>query len=260
MEAPVDNDFILTPYFLDQPVPGLEPLAQPGWRMNKRHLPEGNLQHRMCALHQPIADFVARSIERGHRPVSIAGDCCAAIGVAAGLQRAGLDPVLVWLDAHGDFNTWETTHSNFLGGMPLAMLVGRGELTMVNAAGAHPLREDRVILSDARDLDAEEKQALAGSRVSHLADIHALLQHPLLSNALYIHIDTDIINPKDAPAMNYPAAGGPSAAELKAILRSVAQTTKSVAVSLSSWNPDMDKDGRSRTACMEVLHSLIGDA
>ncbi len=56
-----------------------------------------------------------------------AGDCVASLGVAAGLQRAGIEPSVAWLDAHGDFNTWETTPSGFMGGMPLAVLAGLGD-------------------------------------------------------------------------------------------------------------------------------------
>jgi arginase len=137
----VPNHFILTPFVLDQPSPDLEILAQSGWTINRPNLSDGNLQYRLSALHQPLADLVAQTVASGHRPVSIAGDCCTAIGVLAGLQRAGQDPTLIWLDAHGDFNTWETTSSGFLGGMPLAMVVGRGEQTRVNAVGLRPLPE-----------------------------------------------------------------------------------------------------------------------
>jgi arginase len=253
----MSNQFILTPFFLDQPMPGLESLAQPGWIVNKPTLPDGNALRRMSALHQPIADFVSSTITGGNRPVSIAGDCCTAIGVLAGLQHAGCTPVLIWFDAHGDFNTWETTPSGFLGGMPLAMLVGRGEQTLVNAVNLHPIPETQVILVGGRDLDPEEKPALARSGVHYLTDIGSLLKHPLLAHPVYIHLDTDIINPEEAPAMNYLAPGGPSVAELQALFRSLAQTGKIVAVSLSSWNPGLDGDGRSQAVCMALLRTLI---
>jgi arginase len=253
----MQNRFIVTPFFLDEQSPGLESLAQPDGQLNQPSLPEGNKQRRLSALHRPIAEFVANTLARGERPVSIAGDCCAAIPVLAGLQRAGLDPVLIWLDAHGDFNTWETTPSGFLGGMPLAMLVGRGEQTLVQAVGLQPFPEARVILTDGRDLDPEEKQALAGSQVRHLADCRSLLEQSLNAQPLYVHFDTDLINPDDATAMNYRTPGGPSAADLQAIFRALAQTGRIAAVSLSTWNPELDPDGRSQAVCMSLLHSLI---
>lgn len=252
------NRFILTPFFLDEPSPELESLAQPDWYVNKPVLPKGNKQQRMSTLHQPIADFVASTSLQGIRPVSIAGDCCTTLGVLAGLQKAGLDPMLLWLDAHGDFNTWETTPSGFLGGMPLAMLVGRGERTMAQAVALRPFPESRVILCDGRDLDPEEKQALAQSEVHHVVDARSVLDHPLLANPLYVHFDTDVINPNDAPAMSYRASGGPTLADLRAVFQSLAQTKQIVAVSMTTWTPQLDEDGHSQAICMELLRSLIG--
>ncbi|UCD77109.1 MAG: arginase family protein, partial [Desulfobacterales bacterium] len=205
----MQNRLILTPFFLDEPLRELESLAASDWRINKPLLPDGAKQQRLSALHRPLAEFTQQSVLNGARPVSIAGDCCATIGVLAGLQRAGMHPVLVWFDAHGDFNTWQTTPSGFLGGMPLAMLVGRGEQTMLNALDLKPLAEDRVILTDARDLDPGEKLLIEQAAIIHITDVRDLLNLTLPEGPLYVHIDTDILDPAEAPAMNYPATGGP---------------------------------------------------
>ena len=119
--------YILTPYFLDQPIHELKELAQSNWIVNEQQLPDTNKQSRMSLLHKEIAKHVSEAIINGEVPMSIAGDCCTAIGVMAGLQRVGIEPLFVWFDAHGDFNTWETTPSGFLGGMPLAMIAGLGQ-------------------------------------------------------------------------------------------------------------------------------------
>jgi arginase len=251
------NQFILTPYFLDQPSPELEALAQPGWVINKPVLPSGDLQHRLPALHRPISDFVARTIASGQRPVSLAGDCCTALGVLAGLQHGGYNPGLIWFDAHGDFNTPATSPSGFLGGMPLAMLVGRGDQTLMKALGIRPLPETKVILSDARDLDPKEREALAGSKVHHFAKPQALLDHPLVTQPLYIHFDVDLIDPAEAPAMSYLAPGGPSLAELQALFHALAASGHVLAVSLAAWNPKLDGDGRSQAASLALLQTLI---
>jgi len=248
---------ILTPFFLDEPLPGLEPLAESNWLINRPRLPKGPKQQRMSALHRSLADLVRQSIINGKRPVSIAGDCCAAIGVLAGLQRAGLDPVLLWFDAHGDFNTWETTPSGFLGGMPLAMLVGRGEQSMIKALEIKPIAEYRVILTDARNLDPAEQRLVEEAAVEHLTNPDALLDFTLPEGPLYVHIDTDILDPAQAPAMNYPAAGGPSAENLQTVMRHLGRTERIAAVSVSAWNPQMDKDGHSRRVCMELLDELL---
>jgi arginase len=190
--------------------------------------------------------------------VSLAGDCCIAIPVLAGLQRAGIDPTLIWFDAHGDFNTWETTPSGFLGGMPLAMLVGRGEQRMSKAVGLRSLPEDQIILTDARDLDPGEGEAVAGSQITHLPDTAALLSYPLPDRPIWIHFDTDILRPEDASAMNYLTPGGPDVETLKAVFKDLAGTGRVIAVSVSAWNPDLDSDGKSRKVCMELLEILLG--
>lgn len=255
----MDNRFILTPYFFDRFSPTLHALHQPGWQMNLAEMPGGSTQERIVPLYHPLADFVAETAAQGQRPVSIAGDCCASIPVLAGLQRAGLNPVLLWLDAHGDFNTWETTPSGFLGGMPLAMMTGRGEQTLVEAVRAETLPDERVVVSDVRDLDPPEKVALEASRIHIAPDLQALLSYPLLDQPLWVHFDTDIVNPEEVPAMSYPAKGGPSAAEVGAFLRALAQTKNLVAISVTTWTPRFDADGRSQEICMRLVGDLLGD-
>ncbi len=251
------DQLIITPYFLDDPVPELTELAEEDAVINRLvHFSGRGRQQRMSALHEALAQAVAESVQAGRRPVSIAGDCCTAIGVLAGLQRAGISPTLIWFDAHGDFNTWETTPSGFLGGMPLAMIVGRGEQTMTRAVRLLPQPEDRVILTDARDLDPGERGALAASRVRHLKRVSDLLHIDLPPGPLYVHFDTDALDPAIAPAQNYPAPGGPSAEALAAVFRRLAQTGRVAAISMSSWNPALDADGSTRGVCMNLLRIL----
>ncbi len=256
----MENRFILTPYFLDEPMPGLEALAEPGWQINKQDLSEAEQQLRMARLYEALAAKVAENLTSGFRPISIAGDCCSTIGVAAGLQRAGIEFLLIWLDAHGDFNTWETTPSGFLGGMPLAMLVGRGEQTMPEEVGLLSLPEKRILLTDARDLDPEEKTALLESEIVRLTSVDDLIRHTLPELPIYLHLDVDIIDPGEAPAMNYLAPGGPSVDELQEAFRYLARTGNVKAVSMSSWNPELDSDERTREVCMSLLDTLLGNA
>ncbi len=248
---------ILTPYFIDKPLPELEALLQPGWVVNAPALPEGRPQKRLGALYQPLAEQVAQALQSKERPVSLAGDCCTSLGVLAGLQRAGIEPSLIWLDAHGDFNTWETTPSGFLGGMPLAMLTGRGEQTIMEALGARPMPESRVILSDARDLDPAEGEALRASQIQHLPRVEQLLEVSLPSGALWLHVDTDILDAAAGPAQNYPVSSGPSAETLHRVLRHLARSGQIVAISISAWNPVLDSDGRTREVWMALLGELM---
>ncbi|MGD2079379.1 MAG: arginase family protein [Chloroflexota bacterium] len=243
------NQTLLTPYFLDDEVPGLLPLLKEDWRVTSVQLPASNAissqhqpaerQARMSLIYQPLRDAVASVATRGQRPVSIAGDCCTTLAVFAGLQHAGLSPTLFWFDAHGDFNTWQTTPSGFLGGMPLAMLVGRGEQTLALSLDLRPVREGDVWLSDGRDLDPGERLALEESNVQLVEDLADLLVMELPDGPYYVHFDCDILDPSEAPAMNYPAPGGPSSDLLRQVFRRLAASGQVAAVSLSAWNPEM---------------------
>lgn len=257
-----ENQFILTPFFLDEHEQGLETLAQQRWLVNRPGLPAGKTptaekQARMVALYRPLRDAVAEAVGQGKRPVSVAGDCCTTLAVLSGLQRAGLAPSLIWFDAHGDFNTWETTPSGFLGGMPLAMAVGRGEQTMVEGVGLRPLPEEKVILTDARDLDPGEREAVEESRLTHLSQVDNLLEMKLPAGPLYVHFDCDVLDPQEAPAMNYPAPGGPSAEMLGRVFRRLTASGQVAAVSLSSWAPELDEDGQSERVCLSLLGELV---
>jgi arginase len=252
------NRFIVSPFFLDVELPPFEHFAHPDWFVNRPLFDSHDRFIRMSRINDAIAQFVASACDRGERPVSIAGDCCTAIGVLAGLQRAGIHPRLLWLDAHGDFNTYETSPSGFIGGMPLAMIVGRGDQTLVQAAGLIPLPESDVILSDARDLNPEEGIAVQTSRIRHVKNVKALPQQ-ITKSALYVHLDVDVLDPQDAPAMLYPVPGGPSLEQLGATLKSLVAMQNIVAVSVTVWDFKQDADKKTEQACMQLLHELIGD-
>jgi arginase len=223
---------ISVPFFIgdrigDLPVQGSHEILEPD-------LPDDTPQQRMVVLNSQLADRVAAA----DRVVVFAGDCLAPIGVLAGLQRRSIEATLIWFDAHGDFHTWDTTHSGFLGGMPLAMIVGRGEQTIVEGAGLTPLAENRVLLVDGRDLDPGEDEAVAASHltVTSVTD----LAHTLPPEGpLYVHVDVDVVDPADMPAVNYPAPAGPSLTEVRAALLHLAVTGRVVAFSVSAWNPDL---------------------
>jgi arginase len=234
---------IVSPYFMGGPLPDLETPAPR--RVLRPDLPEGTQQERMAVLYRSLADIVAADLDP--RPVVIAGDCVSSIGVLAGLQRRGVDPTLLWFDAHGDFHTWATTQSRFIGGMPLAMIVGRGERTILEAAGCRPLAEERVMLVGARDLDPGEDEAVAESGMT-ACRVTDLLSLDLPDGDLYVHVDLDVVDPTDMPAQNYPAPGGPSLDEVLRALRRLADTARVAGASFSTWNPALPGADRAAAA------------
>jgi arginase len=199
---------------------------------------------------------LAARVEATDRPVVYAVDCVSTIGVLAGLQRKGIDPTLVFLDAHGDFNTWETTPSGFLGGMPLAMLTGRGEQTIVKGAGLKPLPDGRVILVDGRDLDPGEDQAIADSGIGFFS-VDELAHSTPPAGPLYVHVDGDVVDPSEMPAMNYPAPDGPSLDEVRTAMIHLAATGRVVAFSVSSWNPDLPGADLAAAAMLRLAEPFI---
>ncbi len=253
----MSNNFILTPFFLDEPMPGLEKLFEPGWKLNKPMLKTSDMQERMIELYRPLRDLVAEVVIAGNRPVSIAGDCCTSLPFLAGLQLGGLQPSMIWLDAHGDFNTWETTPSGFLGGMPLAMIVGRGEQRIVDGVGLQPIPESQVTLCDGRDLDPLERIALDESNIHHIEDMVDFVENKLPPGPLYLHFDTDFINPVEAPAMNYPAAGGPGVPLIRRIFKRLALSKQLVAISISSWNPTLDDNRVTERLVLSLAGELL---
>jgi arginase len=250
---------IVTPFFLDEFDPTIAEMAGDDWRVVLPALPDGDQLSRMSAIHNALAEQVREAVAAGERPVSIAGDCCATLGVLAGLQRAGLAPTLIWLDAHGDFNTMETTPSGFLGGMPLAMAAGLGDQTLVEGVGLRPWPADKIILSDGRDLDPGERENVSVSGIRHEPDIAALIRPDALpAGPLYVHFDADVIDPADAPAMTYAAPGGPSSETVRDVLRSLNASHRLAAVSVTLWTPELDHDGQTQAVVQGAMNALLG--
>ncbi len=254
----MQNQFVLSPFFLDQPFLAAERLAFPDWTINKPALPGENQLARMSVVYRHLSDIVADTVKSGYRPVSLSGDCCATIGVLAGLQRAHVKPMLVWLDAHGDFNTRETSPSGFVGGMPLAMIVGRGDQTLMQAVALAPLPEKDVVLINARDLDPGERESLQQSKVNHVTDISSVNGYLAPERPIYVHLDVDVIDAQEAPAMMYPVKGGPSLISLCEMAAHLASTGRVIAVSMTLWELQSDEDRHTERASMALFNALLG--
>jgi arginase len=231
---------LVVPFFMGEAMPFLGQVA--GDEELVPEIPDGAPTDRMAILYDHVAQWVAEHPD----PIVYSGDCVSAIGVLAGLQRRGIDPTLLWFDAHGDFHTWDTTRSGFLGGMPLAMITGRGEQTVVAGTGLQPLPDEQVVLVDARDLDPGEDEAVAasGMRVAAVDEVPSLD----LAGPLHVHVDVDVVDPAELPAVNYPARGGPSLASMEGALAALAATGRVAAFSVSSWNPELPEADRAAAA------------
>jgi arginase len=182
-------------------------------------------------------------------------DCTTSLGIMAGLQRAGVDPAVVWFDAHGDVQTMETTGSGFLGGMPLRVLAGYRPELIATGLGLRPVPEERIVLVGARDLDPPEVAYLdrAGIRRCEAADLTDRLLPP---GPLYLHLDFDVVDPVELPGVRYPAPGGPGLDAVAAALRRVLRTGRVVGFGVAcTWGPG--DPGSARLPAM--LAGLLAD-
>jgi arginase len=216
-----------------------------------------------------VRGAVERALDRGEFPLVLAGDCSTAVGTAAGLAaRERL--AVVWLDAHGDFNTPETTASGNFDGMSLAVCVGRcWTHVAATLAGLRPLPEDRVLLVGVRALDPLEDALLASSEVAVLtarrltADGGAgtldrrLRELATRATAAYLHVDLDVVDAAEAPANEWAVAGGPSAAEVERVIGRVAAHLPVRAAALTAYDPGADPEGRAAEAGLGLIAALV---
>jgi arginase len=240
------------PYHLDEYLPHLDlPLEQ--GRDITPALPAGDVWDRLAVLYSAVGQAVADGTRRGARPVVVSGDCTTSLGIMAGLQHAGLDPAIVWFDAHGDVQTLETTASGYLGGLPLRLLTGYRPGLICDRLGLRPVPEGRVVLAGARDLDLPEADYLATAAV-HRAAVTALAPADLPAGALYVHVDVDVLDPAEVPALRYPAAAGVTGGELTAAVRMLLTTGRVAAVGVAcSWYPGHEPSPALPGALVSVL-------
>lgn len=190
----------------------------------------------------------------GKIPVVFANDCTSCLGMVKGFEEKS--PVILWYDSHGDFNTPETSPSGFLGGMPLAALVGRGNQHLMREMELAPIAESDVVICDARNLDPEEKLMLRASQVKVYATLDALNAATLPDRALYIHFDTDVVDCADMPAMSYPEAGGPSLYESIASLRRALKRGNTAGILFSLWNGTLSGSEETMAATLKLIRAL----
>lgn len=249
---------VRVPYHLDDYLPDLDIPAEAEISVTV-DLPAGGRWQRMGVLYESVAERVAKTVRGGGRPAVFAGDCPTSLGIMAGLQRAGLDPAIVWFDAHGDLQTMETTTSGYLGGMPLRILTGYRPDLVAASLGLRPVPETRILLAGARDLDPPEVAYLSTSAI-RCHPVGEVTAGTVPDGPLYLHVDFDVADPTDLPDLLFPAPDGPRLPELTAALNRVVATGRVVAICLGcTWHPGRAAADPLRVPVAQLL-SRWGDA
>ena len=218
-----------------------------------------------------LAGEVTRARRSGATPVVLAGNCLMAVGMRAGLAEVPR-PGLIWLDAHGDVNTPETSPTGYLDGMPLAIATGRCWTGIAaGLPGFAPLADAQVAHLGARDLDPGERAVLdaggmasldgaswagAGGDARAAAIVTALAERV---DALHLHIDLDVQAPAQTCGGPYAVPGGPGPDQLRHLIATLAEAAPLAGVSMAGYAPDRDRSGTGARAALAIL-TAVGHA
>ncbi len=232
--------------------------------------------NRMAMANANFADAVREGLQDGLITIGLEANCNDLLGMLAGLKydsdgnarRVGL----VFIDAHGDFNTPETTLSGMLGGMPVAVAAGHALHNIRMTAGlAEPLPMSDIVWGGVRDLDPLEADRFREHEVQQFSvqDIRELSANLRTQmddladrvDVIYVHIDMDVLDPAEVPGHDLAVTDGPSSEDLAAALTLMFENPKTVALGIASTPSfNLDPDGVSRQAALNLIEGAIRGA
>lgn len=245
----------------------------PAFQIGLEHVSDTRLRHL-----EPVVDVceqLAATVERhcgpDDFPLVIGGDHSIALGSIAGVVRARGPVGVIWIDAHADFNTPESTPSGNIHGMPLAALVGIGEKRLVELGGiGRKVDSTRVVIIGSRDLDPGEKAFLreVGVNVFTMKEIDRLGLAAVMeqaielatrdTNGLHISFDMDAVDPDYAPGVGTRVAGGLTYREAHLSLELIADSGKMTSLEIVEVNPTLDRENRTAIMAAELILSAFG--
>jgi arginase len=211
-----------------------------------------------------------RVIEKGDFPLFVGGDHSIAVGTVAA-AASGKDSLgLIWVDAHGDFNTPDTSPSGNIHGMPLAILMGEGHPDMVNVGRQGPkVLPENVVMIGLRDIDLAEKKRLktSGVTVFTMRDIDEQGISTVANKAvmkfahmkrMHLTLDMDALDPVEAPGVGTPVSGGITYREAHLLMEILADTGKVGSMDLVEINPILDVANKTAKLAVELTLSALG--
>ena len=222
-----------------------------------------------------IAVRTAQIVRDGRIPVVLGGDHSLAAGSIAGVATAlaerGERLGVIWLDAHADLNTPESTLSGNVHGMPVAHLLGHGDAGMASIASPAPaLRPEHLVIIGARDLDQAERTHAReyGVTIYTMRDIDERGLSTILAEAiakvsegttgLHVSLDLDFVDPRDAPGVGTPVRGGVTYREAHLAMETLWDSGRVVSLDLVEVNPVLDSYNQTAELAVELMASAFG--
>src|SRR5262249_45682671 len=206
------------------------------------------------------------AVKSGALVLVLGGDCAQSIGLLTAARRYYKHLNLFWMDRDADLNTPATTPSGRIDGMVAAGIIGKGAPELVRFWGEPPLvREPDVYLFGIERLDPPEQEFLSRSPMRHMlaVDVQRKSVPAAAKDALahlhndsrehIIHLDTDLISNEEFPAVNVPAPGGLSLADVRAALTEAVRSSFLVGLTVTQYNPDKDPDGSAAKKLVSLL-------
>lgn len=221
---------------------------------------------------EELADAVAMTVADGRFPLVLGGDHSIAIGTMAGLARREPRQGLIWVDAHADFNTPETTPSGNIHGMPVAAILGDGDPRLANAGGISPKAiAANTVLLGLRDVDPGEADRIRDSDIHYFTmrniderGLPAVMQDTLaivtaggVAN-VHLSFDTDAIDPTFAPGTGTPSMGGLSYREAHLMMEILHDADIVTSAEFVEVNPTLDDANKTAELIVELIASLCG--
>lgn len=218
-----------------------------------------------------IAELVSDCVRRDAFPLVLGGDQSTSIGTLAGLSRSGSRRGVIWVDAHGDFNTPQTTPSGNVHGMALAAILGYGDPRLSRLGEVSPMAlEKNTVLVGGRSFDDREAKAIARSKVKvfTMREIDELGMKRVVEEAIgvagagvdHIHLsfDVDSMDPHEAPGTGTPVKGGLTYREAHLAMEMLSDSNKVTSAEFVEVNPILDNSNHTAELAVELILSLFG--